>query len=78
VLLPSDIAALKQVVADRDIFIVSDEVYEHIIFDGRAHESLLKDPLLYAKSFRHQFLRQNLPHHRLENRLLRGAAVHYA
>lgn len=51
VLSPTDIAALKQIVADRDLFIISDEVYEHIIFDGQAHESLLKDPLLYAKSF---------------------------
>jgi methionine aminotransferase len=51
VLSPSDIGALKQIVADRNLFIVSDEVYEHILFDGRAHESLLKDPLLYAKSF---------------------------
>ena len=51
VLSPTDVAALKQIVADRDLFIVSDEVYEHIIFDGLAHESLLRDPLLYAKSF---------------------------
>jgi methionine aminotransferase len=51
VLRPTDIAALKQIVANRHIFILSDEVYEHIIFDGLAHESLLKDPLLYAKSF---------------------------
>jgi methionine aminotransferase len=51
VLSPTDVAALKQIVADRHIFIVSDEVYEHIIFDGLPHESLLRDPLLYAKSF---------------------------
>lgn len=51
VLLPTDLAALKQIVADRDLFIVSDEVYEHIIFDGRVHESVLRDPVLYAKSF---------------------------
>lgn len=51
VLSPTDIEALKQVVADRNLFIVSDEVYEHILFDGQAHESLLKDPQLYAKSF---------------------------
>jgi methionine aminotransferase len=51
VLLTADIDALKQIVANRNIFIVSDEVYEHIIFDGLSHESLLKDPLLYAKSF---------------------------
>ena len=51
VLSPTDLAVLKQIVADRDLFIISDEVYEHIIFDGRAHESLLRDPLLYANSF---------------------------
>ncbi|WP_372681082.1 methionine aminotransferase [Desulfosarcina sp.] len=47
----ADIAALRQIVAERDIFIISDEVYEHIIFDGLAHQSVLRDPLLYAKSF---------------------------
>ncbi|MEE4113588.1 MAG: methionine aminotransferase [Desulfobacteraceae bacterium] len=51
VLSPADITALRRIVAQRDIFIVSDEVYEHIIFDGLAHESVLKDPQLYAKSF---------------------------
>jgi len=51
VLSPADIAALKQIMADRNIFIVSDEVYEHIIFDGLVHESVLRDPLLYSKSF---------------------------
>ena len=51
VLSRADVSALKQIVANRDIFIVSDEVYEHIIFDGLAHESLLKDPQLYSKSF---------------------------
>jgi len=48
---PEDLAALGRIVAGRDIFVVSDEVYEHIVFDGLAHESLLKDPELYAKSF---------------------------
>lgn len=46
-----DIAALKQIVADTDIFIISDEVYEHIIFDGHRHESMLRDPELAARSF---------------------------
>lgn len=51
VLSPTDIAALKQIVVNREIYIVSDEVYEHIIFDGLDHQSLLKDPHLYARSF---------------------------
>jgi methionine aminotransferase len=46
-----DIAALRTIVADRDLFILSDEVYEHIIFDGRRHESMLRYPDLAAKSF---------------------------
>ena len=51
VLLPEDIARLKKIVCDRDLYILSDEVYEHIIFDGITHESLLKDQSLYNKSF---------------------------
>lgn len=46
-----DIEALRTITADRDLFILSDEVYEHIIFDGRRHESMLRYPDLAAKSF---------------------------
>ena len=47
----SDISALRSIVADTDIFIVSDEVYEHIIFDGARHESMARYPDLAARSF---------------------------
>ncbi len=46
-----DIAALRAITADRNMFILSDEVYEHIIFDGLRHESMLRYPDLAAKSF---------------------------
>lgn len=46
-----DIAALQAVIADRDLYILSDEVYEHIIFDGRRHESMLRYPELSRRSF---------------------------
>jgi methionine aminotransferase len=46
-----DIAALRTITADRELFILSDEVYEHILFDGRRHESMLRYPDLAAKSF---------------------------
>jgi methionine aminotransferase len=46
-----DVEALRTITADRDLFILSDEVYEHIIFDGRRHESMLRHPDLAAKSF---------------------------
>ena len=46
-----DIAALRDIVANRDLYLLADEVYEHIIFDGRRHESLARYPDLYARSF---------------------------
>jgi len=46
-----DITALIQIVADTDILIISDEVYEHIVFDGRIHESMLRYPELAERSF---------------------------
>ncbi len=47
----NDIEALRQIVQNSGIFIISDEVYEHIIFDGLQHESILKYPDLLQRSF---------------------------
>jgi methionine transaminase len=47
----ADIEALRALVADRDVYLLADEVYEHIIFDGRPHESLCRYPDLFARSF---------------------------
>lgn len=46
-----DIAALTHLAADHPFFIVSDEVYEHIIFDGRPHLSMSGVPALAERSF---------------------------
>lgn len=46
-----DIRQLKSIVNNNDIYILSDEVYEHIIFDGTEHRSMLKDEELFQKSF---------------------------
>jgi methionine aminotransferase len=51
VLSPADIQELTALVRDTDLFIVSDEVYEHIIFDGVQHESMARHPELAARSF---------------------------
>jgi len=45
-----DIAALRDIIAKQDVLILSDEVYEHIVFDGRQHESLLRYPDLAQRS----------------------------
>ena len=46
-----DLTALAKIVADRDIYLVGDEVYEHIIFDGLLHHSLCRNTVLKEKSF---------------------------
>ena len=46
-----DIEQLRSIVKDTSIFIVSDEVYEHLIFDNRQHESMLRYPDLLERSF---------------------------
>jgi methionine transaminase len=46
----SDVATLRELIGDREIFLLGDEVYEHIIFDGRRHESLLRHADLYQRS----------------------------
>ena len=51
VLSAADIEALKLITADTGIYIISDEVYEHILFDGHRHESMSRYPELAARSF---------------------------
>lgn len=51
VMTASDIAALKQIVTNTNILILSDEVYEHIIFDNLKHKSLLRYPELAERTF---------------------------
>ncbi len=45
-----DLRQLQSIVDGTDILLVGDEVYEHIIFDGRRHESLLRYEDLRARS----------------------------
>ena len=51
ILSAADLSELKGIVAGTDVAILSDEVYEHIIFDGARHESLARDPELRARTF---------------------------
>ncbi|MDP1977923.1 pyridoxal phosphate-dependent aminotransferase [Undibacterium sp.] len=46
-----DIAALTDIVRDTKVLIASDEVYEHMVFDGQRHESLSRYPELAERSF---------------------------
>lgn len=51
VLREADIDALQQIVRGTDILIVSDEVYEHMVYDGYRHESVSRHPELAARTF---------------------------
>lgn len=46
-----DLDTLADLLRDTDILVLSDEVYEHIIFDGRRHESVLGHAELAERSF---------------------------
>jgi methionine aminotransferase len=47
----ADLEALAALTRDRDIRVLSDEVYEHVVFDGARHHSVLSHPELAARSF---------------------------
>ncbi len=51
VLTRADIDALIAIVSNTGIYIISDEVYEHILFDGLCHESMARYPELAERSF---------------------------
>ena len=46
-----DLVSLKKLITSTNMIILSDEVYEHIIFDNQKHQSICKDPVLAKKSF---------------------------
>ena len=46
-----DLEQLAGLVRETDILLLADEVYEHIVFDGQQHHSLLSHPELYQRSF---------------------------
>lgn len=47
----SDMQALADILRDTTIVLLSDEVYEHIVFDGARHESVLRHPELAERAF---------------------------
>lgn len=46
----SDIEALEHIVKARNIVVLSDEVYEHLIYDGEEHQSVLRYPHLFEQA----------------------------
>jgi len=51
ILRKSDLDALAGIVEGTDILILSDEVYEHMVYDGQQHESVSRHPVLAERAF---------------------------
>ena len=47
----ADMQKLQEILEPTDIMLLSDEVYEHLVFDGFSHESVCKFPDLRQRSF---------------------------
>lgn len=47
----AELDQLAALIRDRDIYLVSDEVYEHLVFDGVPHISILAHEELYSRAF---------------------------
>ncbi|MBM7059960.1 pyridoxal phosphate-dependent aminotransferase [Pseudomonas sp. UL073] len=47
----ADLDRLAALIRDRDIHLISDEVYEHLVFDGVQHASVLAHDELYQRAF---------------------------
>ncbi|OJY97704.1 MAG: methionine aminotransferase [Lysobacterales bacterium 63-13] len=47
----ADLDTLAEITRDTDIVVLSDEVYEHIVFDGALHQSVLRHAELAMRSF---------------------------
>ncbi|MCX7556667.1 pyridoxal phosphate-dependent aminotransferase [Xanthomonadaceae bacterium JHOS43] len=46
-----DLDAMAEALRDTEVLVLSDEVYEHIVFDGALHQSVLRHAELAARSF---------------------------
>ena len=51
ILTVTDLDSLAKIIRDKDILVISDEVYEHMVFDNRKHVSVLSHSELSLKSF---------------------------
>ncbi len=64
----ADFDRLAAILRPTEVLLISDEVYEHMVFDGRAACQCQCPPRTGRPGLRGQQLRQDLPCHRLEDR----------
>jgi methionine aminotransferase len=51
ILAEADLHELQRIAEEHDLLVLSDEVYERLIFDGAVHQSVLRFPALANRSF---------------------------
>ena len=51
VMTADDLMILQEIIVSNNLYLISDEVYEHLIYDQHKHETVLKYPALYKRSF---------------------------
>jgi methionine aminotransferase len=51
VMTAEDMIVLQEIIISNNLYLISDEVYEHLIYDQKPHETVLKYPELYKRSF---------------------------
>ena len=51
ILREADLRELEAIALEHDLLVISDEVYEHMVYDGEAHQSVSRRPALAARSF---------------------------
>jgi methionine aminotransferase len=69
-----DLDQLADIVRNSNILLLSDEVYEHITFDGKPHLSITGHKELAERSFVAFLFWKNVSRYRLENGLRNGTA----
>lgn len=47
----AEMRRLEELLAPTEVFVIADEVYEHMVYDGARHESVARFPGLAARSF---------------------------
>lgn len=47
-----EVAALARICVRHDLIVISDEVWEHVIFDGRRHRSMIAEPGMAARTLK--------------------------
>ena len=72
-----ELSFIGELCAKYDAYAIGDEVYEHLVYDGRKHVTLLDIPELKESVLRGLFNGQDIFHDRLEDRLRHGGPPSY-